>query len=95
VWNIYTYEPDFSVYSKKEENDGYFPNNFRNLERINYPFPLQIGTQTIYKIFNFFFVITIIGCSTLIYKTIIKKDQALIYAMFGKYSRFHFVPLLF
>ena len=92
VWNIYAYRPDFS---EKEDNDDDLGMNLRNLEKKVYPFPLQIGEQTIYKIFNSFFVITIIGCATLIYKTIIKSDQALIDAVFGKYSRFHFVPLLF
>ena len=92
VWNIYAYRPDFSG---KEDNDDDLGMNLRNLEKKVYPFPLQIGEQTIYKIFNSFFVITIIGCATLIYKTIIKRDQALIDAVFGKYSRFHFVPLLF
>ena len=95
VWNIYAYGLDFSGFSEKEDNDDDLGMNLGNLEKKDYPFPLKIGEQTIYKIFNSFFVITIIGCATLIYKTIIKKDQALIYAMFGKYSRFHFVPLLF
>ena len=57
--------------------------------------PLQINSTTIYKIFNFFFVITVIGCVTLIFKTVIKKDQTVIDGMFGKYSKYHFIPLLF
>ena len=57
--------------------------------------PLQMVNTTIYKIFNFFFVITFIGCATLIFKSFIKKDQAVLDGMLGKYSKFHFIPLLF
>ena len=57
--------------------------------------PLQIVHTTVYKIFNFFFVITFIGCATLIFKSFIKKDQAVLDGMLGKYSKFHFIPLLF
>ena len=57
--------------------------------------PLQMVNITIYKIFNFFFVITFIGCATLIFKSFIKKDQAVLDGMLGKYSKFHFIPLLF
>ena len=57
--------------------------------------PLQIEPTTIYKIFNFYFIITCIGCATLIYKSFIKKDQIVIDGMFGKYSKYHFIPLLF
>ena len=64
--------------------------NFNNLST-----PLQIYNTTVYKIFNFFFVITFIGCATLIFKSFIKKDQAVLDGMLGKYSKFHFIPLLF
>ena len=57
--------------------------------------PLQLVKTTVYKIFNFFFVITFIGCATLIFKSFIKKDQAVLDGMLGKYSKFHFIPLLF
>ena len=57
--------------------------------------PLKIDNTTVYKIFNFFFVITFIGCATLIFKSFIKKDQAVLDGMLGKYSKFHFIPLLF
>jgi len=57
--------------------------------------PLQLSPTTIHKIFNFFFVITFIGCATLIFKSFIKKDQAVLDGMLGKYSKFHFIPLLF
>ena len=90
VWNIYANPTDFPPTS--EEDQG---SNFRNLKKAEkYPFPLQINAQTIYKIFNFYFVITIIGCVTLIYKALIKKEKTLD-GLFEKYSRFHFVPLIF
>jgi hypothetical protein len=59
------------------------------------PIPLKINEETIYKIFNFFIVITFIGCATFIFKAFIKKDQTVLEGMLGKYSKFHFVPLLF
>ncbi len=57
--------------------------------------PLSLGANTIHKIFNFFFIITFIGCATLIFKTLIKKEQVILDGLFGKYSQFHFIPLLF
>ena len=59
------------------------------------PIPLQLTPDTIYKIFNFFFVITFIGCAAFIFKAFIKKDQAVLDGLLGKYSKFHFIPLLF
>ena len=56
--------------------------------------PLEIGGETIYKIFNFFFIISVLGCVSFIYKALIKKDQTVIDGMVGKYSKFHFFPLL-
>ena len=57
--------------------------------------PLSLAANTLHKIFNFFFIIAIIGCATLIFKTFIKKDQVILDGLFGKYSKFHFIPLLF
>ena len=56
--------------------------------------PFELESDTIFKIFNFFFIITFIGCATFIYQILVKKDQAIIDGMFGKYSKFHFIPLL-
>ena len=91
VWNIYAYKPDFS--SLLDEIFGDSKTKESDID--DYPFPLQINPLTIYKIFNFFFALTILGCATLIYKTLIKKDQTIIDSLFGKYSRFHFIPLIF
>ena len=70
-------------------------NIYANNQNFGLSTPLQIDNTTIYKIFNFFFVITFIGCATLIFKSFIKKDQAVLDGMLGKYSKFHFIPLLF
>ena len=96
VWNIQTKHNKFlavsaAIYASKKLTPPISTSNSLN----NIDVPLQIESQTIYKVFNFYFIITFIGCATLIYKTYIKKDQALIDGMFGKYSKYHFIPLLF
>ena len=81
VWNIYAYGPNFI-----EDPTSTVPLP---------PTPFQLEeSDTIFKIFNFFFIITFIGCATFIYQILVKKDQAIIDGMFGKYSKFHFIPLL-
>ena len=101
IWNIFTSfsEDDLGNFIPKDDdslNNVLGPFKLRNLQNKEGNFlPLQINGETIYKIFNFFFIIAIIWCATLIFKTFIKKDQAIIDGMFGKYSKFHFVPLLF
>ena len=96
VWNIQTkpmkfLEVIYIIASLKNQRN--LENSTEQRSSIN--FPIQIETQTIHKIFNFFFIITFIGCVTIIYKIFIKKDQIIIDGMFGKYSKFHFIPLLF
>ena len=106
VWNILTNPTSFLtvsrlIYASKKlrilQDSGVLYPQTSNPSNpsININVPLQIKSQTIYKVFNFYFIITFIGCATLIYKTYIKKDQALIDGMFGKYSKYHFIPLLF
>ena len=103
VWNIQTNPTSFldvsaAIYASKKlrilQSSSTPPISTSNPSN-NINVPLQIESQTIYKVFNFYFIITFIGCATLIYKTYIKKDQALIDGMFGKYSKYHFIPLLF
>ena len=108
IWNIYSqgYSQGFEV----EEEDGsgggmgLSPGDQtaeiqKALEALglspNSSTPLSLAANTLHKIFNFFFIIAIIGCSTLIFKTFIKKDQVILDGLFGKYSKFHFIPLLF
>ena len=81
VWNIHVFGFEFPT-----------PGNNGNNQALSTP--LEIRKDTIFKIFNFFFIITLIGCATFIYQTLVKKDQAIIDGMFGKYSKFHFIPLL-
>ena len=102
VWNIQTNPTSFltvsaAIYASKKLRilqPSISTSNLLNPSN-NINVPLQIESQTIYKVFNFYFIVTFIGCATLIYKTYIKKDQALIDGMFGKYSKYHFIPLLF
>ena len=94
VWNIYACEPKFIEELNKELQNASplpgFPTPAVQLP----PTPFQLESDTIFKIFNFFFIITFIGCATFIYQILVKKDQAIIDGMFGKYSKFHFIPLL-
>ena len=48
----------------------------------------------IYIVFNFAYIITLIGCIVYIIKTLIKKDQEIINGMMGTISKIHFFPLL-
>ena len=50
--------------------------------------PLSLGANTIHKIFNFFFIITFIGCATLIFKTLIKKEQVILDGLFENILNF-------
>jgi len=100
VWNIQKDPNSFlkvsaAIYTSKKLQSSLTPPISTSNSLNNKDVPLQIYPQTIYKVFNFYFIITFIGCATLIYKTYIKKDQALIDGMFGKYSKYHFIPLLF
>ena len=93
VWNIYAYEPNFIKELYKELNKAQQLSGITTLLEPP-PIPFQLESDTIFKIFNFFFIITFIGCATFIYQILVKKDQAIIDGMFGKYSKFHFIPLL-
>ena len=91
VWNIYAYGPNFieELYNEVQKA--------LSLSGITTTLPeppFRLESDTIFKIFNFFFIITFIGCATFIYQILVKKDQAIKDGMFGKYSKFHFIPLL-
>ena len=94
VWNIYMSSSPIQIFIQAALS-GDDRLRLRNLQSFDISLPLTIEKETIYKIFNFFFIISIIGCATFIFKTLIKKDQTIIDGMFGKYSKFHFIPLLF
>ena len=104
IWNIYS--QGFEVEDKAQSGNGggniddyYTAAVQKALEDLglasNSFTPLSLAANTLHKIFNFFFIIAIIGCATLIFKTFIKKDQVILDGLFGKYSKFHFIPLLF
>ena len=109
VWNIYAHRPPGGGGSDDLEED--VVNNVNmglviatvqqalgglgQASSTSSSIPLSLGANTIHKIFNFFFIITFIGCATLIFKTLIKKEQVILDGLFGKYSQFHFIPLLF
>ena len=58
-------------------------------------FPIQMEKIMIYIIFNFEIIIIFIGCIVFFVKTLIKPEDKLIDGMMGKFSQFHFIPLLF
>ena len=60
----------------------------------NVQVPIQMDYLSNYIFFNFTFAIIFIGCIVFFYTTLIKKDQEVINGMTGKFSRFHFIPLL-
>ena len=105
IWNIYSQglgdEDEVQSGNDGGNNvDDYFTAEVQKaLEDLGLAFnsftPLSLAANTLHKIFNFFFIIAIIGCATLIFKTFIKKDQVILDGLFGKYSKFHFIPLLF
>ena len=57
-------------------------------------FPIQMDYIMIYIVFNIEILISFIGCVVFFYKTLIKKEQSIIDGMMGKFSQFHFFPLL-
>ena len=101
IWNIYSQGLDGLVPKEggEDDEDDYIDSIQKTLEALglstNSSTPLSLAANTLHKIFNFFFIIAIIGCATLIFKTFIKKDQVILDGLFGKYSKFHFIPLLF
>ena len=56
--------------------------------------PIQMDYLTNYIFFNFAFAIIFIGCVVFFYTTLFIKDQDVINGMTGKFSRYHFIPLL-
>ena len=101
IWNIYSQGLGYEEEEEEEEtiSDPIMAEIQKALGDLdlvpNSSTPLSLAANTLHKIFNFFFIIAIIGCATLIFKTFIKKDQVILDGLFGKYSKFHFIPLLF
>ena len=59
-----------------------------------YQAPMQMHYIMNYIVFNLMFSIIFISCIIFFITTLIKKDSDIISGMFGKFSRFHFFPLL-
>ena len=56
--------------------------------------PLQMHYIMNYIVLNLIFAIIFIACIVFFVTTIFKKDQEIINGMLGKFTRFHFFPLL-
>ena len=56
--------------------------------------PIQMDYIMIYIVFNIEIIISFIGCVVFFYKTLIKTEKSIIDGMMGKFSQFHFFPLL-
>ena len=56
--------------------------------------PIQMDRIVIYIVYNIWILISFIGCVVFIVKTLFRKDNQVIDGMMGKFSQFHFFPLL-
>ena len=56
--------------------------------------PMQMDHLFIYIVFNFYIIISFVGCIVYIIKTLFIKEQQVIDGMMGNFSKFHFFPLL-
>ena len=62
---------------------------------LNGYFPIQMDRIMLYIVFNFEIIIIFVGCVVFFVKTLIKPEDKVIDGMMGKFSQFHFIPLLF
>ena len=63
-------------------------------ENSDYYIPIQMDRIVIYIVYNIWILISFIGCVVFIVKTLFRKDNSVIDGMMGKFSQFHFFPLL-
>jgi len=63
-------------------------------ENSEYYIPIQMDRIVIYIVYNIWILISLIGCVVFIVKTLFRKDNPVIDGMMGKFSQFHFFPLL-
>ena len=66
----------------------------RGFERYYY-LPFQCHVAFLHIVFIFSFVFSLFCCIYYIIKTTFKKDPAIINAMLGPFTKFHFIPILF
>ena len=67
--------------------------NFLESE-LSYQAPIQMHYIMNYIVFNFAFAIIFISCIIFLITLLFKNDEGVINGMFGKFSKFHFFPLL-
>ena len=64
-------------------------------QSLDFPYtPIQMDRIVIYIVYNIWILISFIGCVVFIVKTLFRKDNQVIDGMMGKFSQFHFFPLL-
>ena len=82
IWNIRVFDGfDFSLLAGLD------------IESAKY-IPIQMDEIIIYIVYNIWIILSIIGCVVFIIKTLFKKEQTVIDGMMGKFSQFHFFPLI-
>ena len=78
IWNIIVMPPPSGIYINPEKDY----------------IPMQMDHLFIYIVFNFYIIISFVGCIVYIIKTLFIKEQQVIDGMMGNFSKFHFFPLL-
>ena len=56
--------------------------------------PIQMDQIMVYIVYNIWMILSIIGCVVFVIKTLFRKEQTVIDGMMGKFSQFHFFPLI-
>ena len=56
--------------------------------------PIQMDRIVIYVVYNIWIFVSFVGCVAFILKTLFWKENSIIDGMMGKFSQFHFFPLL-
>ena len=90
IWNI-----NISGTSNKNLNEFLEDLNlYKELSKLARYIPIQMDQIMIYIVYNIWIILSIIGCVVFIIKTLFKKEQTIIDGMMGKFSQFHFFPLI-
>ena len=56
--------------------------------------PIQMDEIMVYIVYNIWMILSIIGCVVFAIKTLFRKEKTVIDGMMGKFSQFHFFPLI-
>ncbi len=90
IWNIHIY----ALFTENLDKLSVSSNiDFESSETIGY-IPIQMDQIMVYIVYNIWIILSIIGCVVFIIKTLFKKEQTVIDGMMGKFSQFHFFPLI-